>query len=1093
MPKRSDIKKILVLGAGPITIGQACEFDYSGTQACKALKEEGYEVVLINSNPATIMTDPEVADRTYLEPVTAAVAREVIAREGPQALLPTMGGQTSLNVAVELAESGVLRQFGVELIGANLEAIKLAEDRELFKAKMLEVGLDVPRSGIARRLADVQEIAPEIGFPIIIRPAFTLGGAGGGIAYNQEELDEIALSGLNASPVHEILLEQSVLGWKEIELEVMRDCLDNVVIICAIENLDPMGIHTGDSITVAPVQTLTDKEYQRLRDAAIKVIRAVGVDTGGSNIQFGLNPEDGRIVVIEMNPRVSRSSALASKATGFPIAKIAAKLAVGMTLDEIPNDITRQTPACFEPTIDYVVTKIPRFNFEKFPGSNSTLTTQMKSVGEVMAVGRTFQEALQKALRGLELGLPGFTGVPSRAKADHAEWRRRLSTPSHHRLTDIFGALEFGMSIREIHELSRIDPWFLDNLCQLWRMQAQLRQKARSIKDLDRDTLLALKQSGFSDLQIAQALSSAYPAASEAEVRERRLGLNVQPSYKTIDTCAAEFPASTPYLYSTYESESEVPPSGKQKVVILGGGPNRIGQGIEFDYCCVQASLALRELGYEAIMVNSNPETVSTDYDVSDRLYFEPLTLEDVLAIAQLEKPLGVIVQLGGQTPLKLAHGLEANGVKILGTSPESIDIAEDRARFGALIKRLGLRQPRGAIANRPEEAFDMAEEVGYPVLVRPSYVLGGRAMAVIYSQDELEKWIASGFRVEPARPVLIDEFLENAVEIDVDAICDGSETIIAGIMEHIEQAGVHSGDSTCVLPTQTIPLAVIEEIRQATVDLARELKVVGLMNIQFALKDGQLYILEVNPRASRTVPFVSKATGVPWAKLAAKVMVGKRLSDLGVSRRLLPPHVSVKSVVIPFKRFPGAQISLGPEMRSTGEVMGIASQFGLAFAKAQIAAGHALPASGRVFISVSDAYKQDIVPVAQGLYQLGFELVATRGTAAVIAAGGIPVVTVNKLSEGRPNLVDRIKNGEIHLVINLPSGRTTYVDDQEIRRASLNYNVPAVTTLSAARATLAALAALQHGSLGVKSLQEYHSNIAFWERRTDVHTAPTV
>ncbi len=1087
MPNRDDIQKILVLGAGPITIGQACEFDYSGTQACKALRDEGYEVVLINSNPATIMTDPEVADRTYLEPVTATVAREVIARERPQALLPTMGGQTSLNVAVELAESGVLAEFGVELIGAKLDAIKLAEDRELFKAKMIEIGLDVPKSGIARKLADVRDVAAEIGFPIIIRPAFTLGGAGGGIAYNQEELDNIALTGLNASPVHEILLEESVLGWKEIELEVMRDRLDNVVIICSIENFDPMGIHTGDSITVAPVQTLTDKEYQRLRNAAIKVIRAVGVDTGGSNIQFGLNPDDGRIVVLEMNPRVSRSSALASKATGYPIAKIAAKLAIGLTLDEIPNDITKETPASFEPTIDYVVTKIPRFNFEKFQGADATLTTQMKSVGEVMAVGRTFQESLQKALRGLELGLPGFSGVPSRLKADMAEWRRRLAIPSHHRLTDILGALEAGISITEIHELSHIDPWFLDNLHELWSEQRELVKKGRSLEDLDRRYLLHLKQLGFSDQQIAKSIASAGKTVTETDVLEHRRRLGVMPTYKTVDTCAAEFEASTPYMYSTYESESEVPPTDKPKIMILGGGPNRIGQGIEFDYCCVQASLALRELGFESIMVNSNPETVSTDYDVSDRLYFEPLTLEDVTSIALVEQAQGGIGPLGGQTPLKLAHGLQEQGINILGTSPESIDIAEDRARFGSLIKRLGLKQPAGAIAYRPEQAFDLAEEVGYPVLVRPSYVLGGRAMAVIYSQDELEKWISSGFGVEPSRPVLIDEFLENAIEIDVDAISDGKETVIAGIMEHIEQAGVHSGDSTCVLPTQTIPLAIIEEIRQTTVDLARELKVVGLMNIQFALKDGELYILEVNPRASRTVPFVSKATGVPWAKLAAKVMVGKSLSELGISKRLLPPHVSVKSVVIPFKRFPGAQITLGPEMRSTGEVMGIASQFGLAFAKAQIAAGHDLPTSGRVFISVSDAYKQDVVPIAQGLYQLGFELIATRGTAAAIAAGGIPVVIVNKLSEGRPNLVDRIKNGEVQLVINIPSGRTTHVDDQEIRRASINYNVPAVTTLSAAKATLAAIAALQHGSLGVKSLQEYHSNIAFWEKRADV------
>jgi carbamoyl-phosphate synthase large subunit len=1079
MPKREDLKKILVLGAGPITIGQACEFDYSGTQACKALREEGFEVILINSNPATIMTDPEVADRTYVEPVTVAVATEVIAKERPDALLPTMGGQTSLNVAVELAESGVLDEYKVELIGAKLEAIKLAEDRELFKQKMLEIGLDVPRSGIARKPSEVKDIAVQIGFPVIIRPAFTLGGAGGGIAYNHEELDDIAMSGLNASPVHEILLEQSVLGWKEIELEVMRDCADNVVIICSIENLDPMGVHTGDSITVAPVQTLTDREYQELRNAAVKIIRAVGVDTGGSNIQFGISPEDGKIVIIEMNPRVSRSSALASKATGYPIAKIAAKLAVGFTLDEIPNDITELTPASFEPTIDYIVTKIPRFNFEKFRGADTTLTTQMKSVGEVMAIGRTFQESLQKALRGLELGLSGFTGIQGRLKADEHQWRRRLSVPSHHRLTDIFGAFEAGLGIDEINELSRIDLWFLDNLHELWLESRALSQGV----ELDADYLLHLKRLGFGDKLIAECLTQGGLQTSEDEIFNLRRMLGVTPTYKMIDTCSAEFEATTPYLYSTYESESEIPPTTKDKVLILGGGPNRIGQGIEFDYCCVQASIALRELGIESIMVNSNPETVSTDYDVSDRLYFEPLTLEDVSNIAAEEEPLGVIVQLGGQTPLKLAHGLEARGVKILGTSPESIDIAEDRERFGDLIKRLGLRQPAGAIAKRAEEAVGIAAEVGYPVLIRPSYVLGGRAMEIIYNREDLENRLASFFAVEPDRPVLIDQFLENAIEIDVDAICDGRETIIAGIMEHIEHAGVHSGDSTCVLPTQSISLSVIEEIRSATISLANELKVVGLMNIQFALQGKELFILEVNPRASRTVPFVSKATGVPWAKLAAKVMLGKTLEELGITSRLIPPHVSVKSVVIPFKRFPGSEISLGPEMRSTGEVMGISSQFGSAFAKAQIAAGHDLPTKGRVFISVSDNYKQEIVHVAQSLYQMGFEIVATRGTAAAIKNGGIPAIAVNKVSEGRPNLVDRIKNSEIQLVINIPSGRTAYEDDQQIRRASINYNIPVVTTLSGAKATASGIGALQNGRLGVKALQDYHHKIEFWEQ----------
>jgi carbamoyl-phosphate synthase large subunit len=1077
MPKRTDIKKILVLGAGPITIGQACEFDYSGSQACKALRDEGYEVVLINSNPATIMTDPEVADRTYIEPVTAEVAREVIAIERPQALLPTMGGQTSLNVAVELAESGVLAEFDVELIGAKLPAIKLAEDRDLFKQKMLEIGLYVPNSGIARNISEAREIGTRIGFPIIIRPAFTLGGAGGGIAYNQEELDDIANSGISASPVGEILLEESVIGYKEVELEVMRDCEDNVVIICSIENLDPMGVHTGDSITVAPLQTVSDSEYQALRDAALLIIRAIGVETGGSNIQFGIHPHDGRIVVIEMNPRVSRSSALASKATGYPIAKIAAKLAVGLTLGEISNDITRDTPACFEPTLDYVVTKIPRFNFEKFRGADTTLTTQMKSVGEVMAIGRTFQESMQKALRGMEVGLAGFFEVPARAKADFWEWRRRLSVPSHHRLTDIYGALKAGISAEEIVELSQIDPWFIDNLEDIFTLSEELREKITDPEQLNPALLLDLKRRGFGDMQLARLLG-----VEEDVIWNLRQKANIRPSYKMIDTCSAEFKAFTPYMYSTYESESEAPPATKPRVMILGGGPNRIGQGIEFDYCCVHASLVLRDLGYEAVMVNSNPETVSTDYDVSDRLYFEPLTLEDVCNIAEVEKPVGIIVQLGGQTPLKLAKGLEARGYKILGTSPESIDIAEDRKRFGDLVRSLNLKQPKGAIAYNAKEAIEQANALGYPVMVRPSYVLGGRAMAIIYSQDDLERWLDTALAASSEMAVLIDEFLENAVEIDVDAVSDGRATIIAGIMEHIEQAGIHSGDSTCVLPSQTIPFKIVEEIRRAVNELAAELKVVGLMNIQFAVKDDELFIIEVNPRASRTIPFVSKATGVPWARIAASVMAGRTLSELGISPRLLPPHVSVKSVVIPFKRFAGAEISLGPEMRSTGEVMGIASQFGLAFAKAQIAAGQAIPTKGRIFISVSDAHKQESVAVAQNLYQLGFELIATRGTAQVLKAAGIPALVTNKVSEGRPNLIDRIKNGEINLVLNIPSGRAARGDDQLIRRAAINYNVPVVTTMSGAWATVSAIGALQSGSLGVKSLQEYHQSIAYWE-----------
>lgn len=1091
MPRRADIKKILVIGAGPITIGQACEFDYSGTQACRALKEEGYEVILINSNPATIMTDPELAHRTYVEPVTASVTAKVIEQERPCALLPTMGGQTALNVAVTLAESGVLDKFGVKLIGAQLEAIKLAEDRDLFKARMLEIGLGVPNSGIARNIQDARRIAGEIGFPIIVRPAFTLGGIGGGIAYNQEELDETALHGINASPVGEVLLEESVLGWKELELEVMRDCKDNVVIICGIENFDPMGVHTGDSITVAPIQTLTDREYQYLRDASQKIIRAIGVDTGGSNIQFGIHPKTGRVVVIEMNPRVSRSSALASKATGYPIAKIAAKLAVGFTLDEIKNDITRNTKASFEPVLDYVVTKIPRFNFDKFRGSEPVLTTQMRSVGEVMAIGRTFQESVQKALRGLELGLDGFSGVQKRSQADFWQWRSRLAKPSPHRITDIFGAFEAGISIDEISNLSAIDPWFVQNLYELYEMRQslqELKDKGNGLEDLSSEDLRFLKTRGFSDRQIAQAL-----AVSEEDILKMREQYNIKPVYKIVDTCAAEFVSYTPYLYSTYEQETEVPEkgSGKPKIMILGGGPNRIGQGIEFDYCCVHASLSLRELGFEPIMVNSNPETVSTDYDVSDRLYFEPLTLEDVMNIAEVEKPVGVIVQLGGQTPLKLAKGLESRGLKILGTSCDSIDMAEDRARFGNMINKLKLKQPAGAIAQSHDEAKAAAAKVGYPVLVRPSYVLGGQAMEIIYNEADLDNWLARGFATGSGQSILLDEFLEDAVEIDVDAISDGRATIIAGIMEHVEQAGIHSGDSTCVLPTQTIPLKIIEQIREATMKLASELEVKGLINIQFALKDGELYVLEVNPRASRTIPFVSKATGVAWAKLAAGVMAGKNLSQLGISPRHIPPYVAVKSVVIPFDRFPGAEISLGPEMRSTGEVMGIASRFDLAFAKAQLACGQALPVDGTAFISVTDKHKQEIVPIAQTLYTLGFKLIATRGTAQVIASAGIPVQNTNKISEGRPNLVDQIKNGNVQLVINIPSGRSARGDDQIIRRSAINYKIPVVTTLSGARAVCSAIGVLQAGELPVKSLQEYHESINRSESKSRLTSAP--
>lgn len=1085
MPKRTDLRKILVLGAGPITIGQACEFDYSGTQACKSLIQEGFEIVLINSNPATIMTDPEVANRTYVEPVTADIAEKIILKEKPCAILPTMGGQTALNVAVELAESGFLDKYGIELIGAKLEAIKLAEDRDLFKEKMIEIGLAVPESGIARTIAEAKEIAARIGFPIIARPAFTLGGIGGGVAYNHEELDDLALQALNASPVNEVLLEQSVLGWKEIELEVMRDCVDNVVIVCAIENFDPMGVHTGDSITVAPVQTLTDKEYQELRDASIKIIRAVGVDTGGSNIQFGIDPKTGKVVIIEMNPRVSRSSALASKATGYPIAKVAAKLAIGLTLDEISNDITRNTPASFEPVLDYVVTKIPRFNFEKFKGADTTLTTQMRSVGEVMAIGRTFKESIQKALRGLELGLSGFASVKKREQADFWQWRTRLARPSPHRITDIFGAFTNGISVDEIHDLTAIDPWFLNNLYEIYQIQDEFENQCKSLGDLDKEMLLELKRNGFSDLQIARILE-----VDESEIEKKRIEFGIEPAYKIVDTCAAEFQAFTPYMYSTFEEESEIPPIENKRVMILGGGPNRIGQGIEFDYCCVHASLAMKEFGYDSIMVNSNPETVSTDYDVSDRLYFEPLTLEDVISIAKKENPDGLIVQLGGQTPLKLAKGLEAHGYKILGTSTDSIDRAEDRARFGEMINSLGLKQPKGAISSTREEVIAAAQEVGYPVLVRPSYVLGGQAMQIIYNQDDLETWLESGFHAG-RNSILIDQFLENAIEIDVDAISDGRATIIAGIMEHVEQAGIHSGDSTCVLPTQTIPLNAIEEIRKATAKIARELKVKGLMNIQFALKDEQLYVLEVNPRASRTIPFVSKATGVPWAKMATGVMVGKTLSQLGLTPRHIPPHVAVKSVVIPFDRFPGSNISLGPEMRSTGEVMGIASRFDIAYAKAQIATGQTLPKDGSVFISVTDSQKESIVPIAQNLYQLGFTLIGTRGTAASIAAAGIPIRVTNKVSEGRPNLIDQIKNGVIKLIINIPSGRTARSDDQTIRRSALNYKTPVVTTLSGAKAIVSAIGSLEGGSLDVKSLQEYHKSISYWESTNKSVSAP--
>lgn len=1072
MPRRTDIHKILLIGAGPIVIGQACEFDYSGTQACKALREEGYEVILVNSNPATIMTDPSMADRVYIEPVTADFVAQIIERERPDALLPTMGGQTALNVAMELARRGILDQYGVELIGAKREAIEKAEDRELFKQAMQRIGLAVPRSGLARSLEEAKQIAQEIGYPLIIRPAYTLGGTGGGVAYNQEELEEICTAGLEASPISQILVEESIIGWKEFELEVMRDLADNVVIICSIENIDPMGVHTGDSITVAPAQTLTDKEYQRLRDYAIAIMREIGVETGGSNVQFAVNPANGEVRVIEMNPRVSRSSALASKATGFPIAKIAAKLAVGYTLPELPNDITRKTPASFEPTIDYVVTKIPRFAFEKFPGAEPVLTTQMKSVGEVMAIGRTFQESIQKALRSLEIDRPGFGSDRPEVLPTPEEVRANLRTPNPFRLLTIRTALLMGFSVQEIAQLTHIDPWFIDKLKELVEVEQAL--KGRELGSLTAEDLRHLKQMGFSDRQIAHLTG-----CTEAQVRDRRKALGVIPTYKTVDTCAAEFEAATPYQYSTYESESETFPTAKPKVMILGGGPNRIGQGIEFDYCCCHAVFALRRLGYETIMVNSNPETVSTDYDTADRLYFEPLTYEEVMNLVEAEQPLGLIPQFGGQTPLKLAQGLAAAQAPIWGTSPDSIDIAEDRGRFGRLLEELGIRQPAHGLARSVEESLEIARRIGYPVVVRPSYVLGGRAMEIVYSDQDLRRYMQLAVAVDPNRPVLVDQFLEDAVEVDVDAIADHTGAVtIGGILEHIEQAGIHSGDSACVLPSRTLSPAVLQVIRDWTVKLAQALKVVGLINVQYAVQKEQVYVLEANPRASRTVPFVSKAIGHPLAAYAAQVMSGKTLAELGFTQEVIPPYVAVKEVVLPFHKFPGTDTLLGPEMRSTGEVMGIDTDFGRAFAKAQLAAGQNLPLGGTVFISVNDRDKQAVIPVAQELVKLGFRLLATAGTQRALAEHGIPVEKVLKLHEGRPHVIDAIKNGQIQLIVNTPSGGEAQQDAQKIRRTALAYKIPLVTTLAGARATAAAIRALQSGSLGVKSLQEFHAEI---------------
>ena len=1063
MPKRKDIKTILLVGSGPIVIGQACEFDYSGTQACKALKEEGFRIVLVNSNPATIMTDPTFADRTYIEPLVPAIVEKIIEKERPDALLPTLGGQTALNIAVDLAESGVLDKYGVELIGARLPAIKKAENRELFKQAMLKIGLEVPRSGVAHSMPEAWNVIEDLGFPVIIRPSFTLGGSGGSVAYNIEEFEEFAKSGLDLSPVSEILIEESVLGWKEYELEVMRDVMDNVVIICSIENFDPMGVHTGDSITVAPAQTLTDKEYQRMRDASIAIIREIGVDTGGSNIQFGLNPDDGRMVVIEMNPRVSRSSALASKATGFPIAKIAAKLAVGYTLDEISNDITRYTPASFEPSIDYVVVKIPRFTFEKFPQTDSSLTTQMKSVGEVMAIGRTFKESLQKAIRSLEIDSSGFEP----RSADTGLVSDKLRTPNADRLWYIADAFRCGMGIEEIFGLTYIDRWFLRNIEQIVQMEERLKSSARKMNG---NLLRKAKEYGFSDIRIAELTGK-----SQDDVRKSRLRNNIASVYKMVDTCAAEFEAYTPYLYSTYETEDEAPPTDRPKVVILGGGPNRIGQGIEFDYCCVHASFSLREEGYEAIMVNCNPETVSTDYDTSDRLYFEPLTLEDTLSIIAREKPEGVIVHLGGQTPLKLAIPLEERGVKIIGTSPDSIDLAEDRERFRDLVEELGLRQPESGIARSQEEAIRIANDIGYPIIVRPSYVLGGRAMEIVYAEDSLRRYIREAVKVSPNRPVLIDKFLKDAKEVDVDALSDGRTVVIGGVLEHIEEAGVHSGDSAMVLPPFSIEARVIKEIKRQTRELALALKVIGLVNIQFAVKDNIVYILEVNPRASRTVPFVSKAIGVPLAKLGTKVMIGKTLRQLGFTKEIVPGHYCVKESVFPFIKFQGVDTILGPEMKSTGEVMGIDNDISMAFAKAQIAAGSDLPLAGTAFISVQDEDKPKLSEFVKDLEGLGFNIMATAGTAAYLRGIGVKCAVVKKVMEGRPHVVDHIKNGEVHLVVNTTFGQKEVEQSYSIRRTALVHRVPYFTTISAARAAVGAIEVLIRKGLDVKAIQDYY------------------
>ncbi|PLX91629.1 MAG: carbamoyl phosphate synthase large subunit [Desulfuromonas sp.] len=1081
MPKRTDIKKILIIGAGPIVIGQACEFDYSGTQACKALKDEGYEVVLLNSNPATIMTDPDFADRTYIEPVTPAVLAKIIEKERPDAVLPTLGGQTALNTAVAVAKDGTLEKFGVELIGAKLPAIEKAEDRTLFKQAMDNIGIAVPRSGLAHNYDEAMEVIEDVGFPAIIRPSFTLGGTGGGIAYNREEYETMAMAGIDASPTKEILVEESVIGWKEYELEVMRDLADNVVIICSIENFDAMGVHTGDSITVAPAQTLTDKEYQILRDASLKIIREIGVETGGSNIQFGINPRDGRLVVIEMNPRVSRSSALASKATGFPIAKIAAKLSVGYTLDEIPNDITRETFASFEPTIDYVVTKVPRFTFEKFPSTDPTLTTQMKSVGEAMAIGRTFKESFQKALRSMEIGSDGFEsrlfatpaeiGTPL-SDSDMELLRNKLRVPNVDRVWYLGDALRAGIAIEEIYQISGLDPWFVNNIRQIIEKESQLYAQRNAILSGSEEGIELLheaKQYGFSDRRLAYLLDS-----HENTVRQLRHDNNIRPVYKRVDTCAAEFEAFTPYMYSTYEEECEANPSNKKKIMILGGGPNRIGQGIEFDYCCVHGVFALHDDGYETIMVNCNPETVSTDYDTSDRLYFEPLTLEDVLEIVAVEKPDGVIVQFGGQTPLKLAVALEKAGVPIIGTSPDAIDRAEDRERFQALLHKLDLKQPANGLARSFEEAETIADQIGYPVVVRPSYVLGGRAMEIVYSIDQLRNYMKFAVQASPEHPILIDKFLDHAIEIDVDALADGTDVVIGGIMQHIEEAGIHSGDSACSLPPYSLAESLIEEVRRQTRALALELGVIGLMNIQFAVKDGIVYLIEVNPRASRTSPFVSKATGRPLAKIAARLMAGKTLKELNILNDIVPNHVAVKESVFPFAKFPGVDTLLGPEMKSTGEVMGLDKDFGKAFAKAQLGAGVNLPLSGKVFISVKDSDKPAAIEIARKLVAAGFSLIATGGTATVIEENGLHVERVNKVKEGRPHCVDAIMNGDIAMVFNTTFGMQSIADSYSIRRSALIYSVAYFTTVTGMDAAIDGIMAMQRESLDAVALQEY-------------------